>query len=352
MRLRLVRSLRIVFSLVCLQSMGVRSAAPQALSLESKAVVAHGWHPWYEIKGDPFNASALIACGMQWNPKQNAFSAFVYSSVDGGKSWALAMLDRSSPWVSEISCAFGQNHMAYLISEASNVIDGIPNHSRGTTRLFVSSDSGRHWAETLKTGWADHSTSAVNMRTGKLYTFYQTRPVLDRGESFSASVGVLVFSRDGLHVSGAFTPRAFESLAYQGVYPSHAVALKDGSVVALFFGRRKLSDGTWEDDLGLERVDSSSEHEPKMVFVTTCTERESSCLTLQDYSLAYDPSHDRLFVVYVETQGQGTQLILTTSNDSGRTWSKGVPLGHSKEAESEFHLPSLAIGPDGMIGLM
>src|SRR5260370_4068740 len=243
----------------------------QRFCVESRTTIAGGWHPWYEIKSDPADESALIACGMEWDSGRNAFQTFVYSSTDEGINWTLAMLDRSSLWVSETSCAFGPNHMAYLISEASNVVDGSTQHYRGTGRLFVSSDSGQHWKETLQTGWTDYSTSAVSARTGKLYTFYQERPVPDRGGNLISSVGMLVFPADGTSVSGPYTIPELVRLGFQGLYPSNALPLKDGSVVSLFLGTRKLPDGAWEDDLWLERIDPSSEGEPNAVLITRCS---------------------------------------------------------------------------------
>src|SRR5882757_8695972 len=130
--------------------------------LKAKTSVADGWHPLYQIKAGPECAQNLIVCGAKWDAATNAPFGFVYASSDEGATWHSVLEDKNSAWVTEHSCSYGPNHRAYFISGASRVIDGVPHHELGTTRLFVSSDSGWHWVETIKTGWADYSTSAVS----------------------------------------------------------------------------------------------------------------------------------------------------------------------------------------------
>ena len=135
-----------------------------------------GWFPWYELASDPGNPHNLIACGSRWDAQDNAFYGFVYSTVDGGKTWHTALEDKNSTWVTEQSCAFGVQGEAYFVSEASNVIEGQPHHDVGTTRIFVSHDAGRGWTEGAKSNWADYSASIVETQAGpnqnRLYTFY------------------------------------------------------------------------------------------------------------------------------------------------------------------------------------
>src|SRR5262249_25547799 len=158
----------------------------------------------------------------------------------GGREWHQVLEDKHSPWVSEQSCAFGPNHRAYFISEASFVNQGEPNHHLGTTRLFVSEDGGDHWSETLRTGWADWSTSAVSSISGNLITFYQHSGDLDVDRTHASAVAALVFDADGKAVSGPYLSQDLQVGSYQGVYPFHAVSLDDGTVGALYFARREV----------------------------------------------------------------------------------------------------------------
>ena len=140
--------------------------------LERKVTVADGLHLWYEIKADPEDSARLIICGTKWDALANTPFGFVYFSADTGLTWRNVLEDRSSTWVTEHSCAFGPHHKAYFISDAAKETDIGASPKGGTTRLFFSTDSGEHWAESAKTGWTDYSTSAVSKTSGRLYTFF------------------------------------------------------------------------------------------------------------------------------------------------------------------------------------
>jgi hypothetical protein len=317
----------------------------------TKVMVASGWHPWYEIKGDPEEANNLIVCGSKWNVNQNSLFGFVYVSSDGGKTWNKALEDKNSAWVSEQSCAFGPKHVAYFVSEASKVVDGELRHHQGTTRLFVSSDAGQHWTERTKTAWADWSTSAVSASTGNLLTFFNYNGTANQSKSWGWSVGLLAFSADGKRVSGPFVNPAMKRLGYHGVYPSDAVALKDGTVVALYLGFRETPSGQVAD-LGLERVPPSSPHLPILSVIESSNPSNGGCLGLADYSLAYNKDQNRLFVVYRDMVRKECHLMLATSEDGGSTWAKRVPVTAPERTNLTMTQVSIASRADGTLGLL
>jgi hypothetical protein len=350
---RLFQASALAVLLLATQREGCSTETVSGWSVHSKVTVAMGWHPLYQVKSDPEDENILIACAMKWSSRENAFRAVVFRSGDGGREWTLVAEDRHSPWVSEVSCAFGQNHYAYMISEASAVTDGQLNHYLGTTRLFVSEDSGKTWTETLQTGWADYSTSSVSRKTDNLYTFYQANAHRGRSESPHASVGLLVFPRNGRTVVGPYLVPEMENAGYEGVYPSHATALDDGSVVALFLGTRKDSGGKWIDVLGLERVGPTINRQIQMSTIASSEDFGSNTrIALEQYSLAYDCRQNKLTVVYVIEAGEKASLFLTTSVDGGRNWSKAVVANNEWGPETRFDSPSVAVGPKGILGMV
>lgn len=321
--------------------------APQPWVPSPTTLVSDGWHPWYEIKVDPENSSALIICGTRWDAKINTFFGFVYASSDAGETWRNALEDRSTPWVSEQSCAFGPKHRAYFVSEASKVLDGESHHELGTTRLYASTDSGQHWTQALETGWADFSTSAVSRTSGRLYTFFHSPSTLDPDRKWGTNVGLLIFSADGKTVSGPIFNAAIQDLNYRGTYPSDAIALKSGAVVALY---QAMEASGIEGHLSVIRADGSPT--PTLeTSVISSTILDKNCNSLDRGALAYDPERDRLFVVYGDGCEKGP-IMLATSDDEGRTWTKGVVIANVRGQEHRIASPSLAVGQDGTLGLL
>jgi len=311
--------------------------------LSSKTKIASGWHPWYEIKVDPEDPQNLLLCGTKWDSQTNAPFGFVYISSDQGKSWANVLEDRSSAWVTEHSCAFGTEHRAYFISEASKVIDGTAHHELGTTRLYVSRDAGHTWKESLRTGWADWSTSAVSVTSGRIFTFFNAYTGADPARNRGSSVGLLTFSPDGSAVSGPFLVPSIAKPNYQGAYPSDAVALRTGTIVALWYGTRVSESGIQAD---LNIVRASAAQPPTLRSVSILRSKDNNgCITFNQASLAYDPHRDRLFVVYIAGCKE-KRVLLVSSDDEGGTWSKSSVIAEAKGLFAGFSHPSLVAEED------
>ena len=320
----------------------------QSIRLESSNKVADGVHLSYEIKADPEEPGNLILCGTKWDAHTNSPYGFVYASFDSGQTWESVLEDRNSLWVTEQSCAFGPKHRAYFISEASKVFDGQQHHDLGTTRLFVSEDSGKNWSETIKTGWADFSTSAVSSTTGQLYTFFNDPSPGDPGRNRGSSVGLLVFSPNGKQVTGSFIIPEMRDNDYRDVYPSHAVALKTGAVSALYYGVRQTFLGL-EGEVGFVRAESSSEPLLTRAVIARGT-FEKTCLSIANNALAYDRNRNRLFVLYLEGC-KSPRMMLTSSDDEGRTWSRGSIVGQDSDGVTALY-PSMAVLADGTLGVL
>jgi hypothetical protein len=325
----------------------------QTARIESKTAVSPGLHLWYEIKSDPEDSSNLIICATKWDPFANGPFGVVYASSDAGKTWQIVLEDRNSAWVTEHSCAFGAHHRAYFISDASKVIDGEPHHELGTTRLFCSTDGGRHWTESSRTGWADYTTSAASRESGELYTFFQATWIArDRGRGWGNDLGLLVFSADAKRVSGPFFSTNLRVLDYRGIYPSNAIALQSGAVVALYYAKRKTPMG-WQIDLGSMRATESSKPGLEPIVISHPAEMVGRhCANFLDGSMSYDSSRNRLYVIYKDGCGDESRMMLTWSDDEGRTWAKSTALRREDRLQSQMDNPSLAVISSGELGLL
>ena len=320
-----------------------------------------GWYPWYEVAGNPTDPSSLIVCGTRWDARDNAFYGFVFSSSDGGKTWHTSLEDKNSTWVTEQSCAFGMNGKVYFVSEASKVIDGIPNHDLGTTRIFASNDAGRSWVEATRTTWADYSASAVDTQPGpnrnRLYVFYDdvyfkdSEVTSNKPESVGSRVSVMGFKEGEEKVRPPITNASMGNLRYQGSYPQKAFVLKDGSLLGVYFARLKTENGRNEliDAVRLER-DRLVLSDP-VIVASTSMDNIQGCYP-EDFAAAYDPSGDRVFVAYHAFADGQCRFILKTSTDAGRTWSKGHEIRRPETMSRGFYSPAMAVDSNGIVGLM
>jgi hypothetical protein len=321
------------------------------LILRSSAMVGQGWHPWYEVKADPENTENLIICGTKWDSRSNSPFGFVYSSDDGGTKWELTLEDKGSAWVTEQSCAFGPHHTAYLVSGDSKVVDGIPHHDEGKTHVFVSTDAGQHWTRTITTGWADYSTSAFSINTGRLYTFYNAWYTTHKpGTAVGGAVGLLLFSKDGRRVSGPFIERKMKTAGYHGVFPVDAIELKRGAVVALYSAKRETNNG-WMEDLGIVRANWAGN--PSLTSVVIAhPSMDADCFNFSDASMTYDPTRNELFVAYVDGCNAQSRIALTTSFDEGKTWTQIREVLKTDVRDKRLYYPTLLSVPLKGIGLL
>jgi hypothetical protein len=356
-----VRSLTIaVFLCLTAATSGISAAARHRLGVSWNVPVTApgGSHlNWYELKADPEDGSHLIVCGAKRNAQDNAYYGVVYSSKDGGRSWEIALEDRSSTWVSEQSCAFGPRHMAYFISEASKVIDGELHHALGTTHVFVSSDGGETWRETAKTDWADYSTSIVGgERAPQLYVFYNSNSGYDASKKLGSSLGFFTVSADGRKISPRHIVPDMVRKDYQGVYPSSSAALKDGSVTVLYNARTKEqaagSDVATFLQVGVVRITSNGLLTSSIIADIASTTQPTGCPLTLSNSLTYDSVHDVLYAAYNEMVAGKCEVMLTRSHDGGRTWTASHELRGGIEDQFPMYFPVLTVNRDGVIGLL
>src|ERR1043165_8328494 len=55
---------------------------------------ASGWeHAEYTADADPFSPGRIMVCSMRTSPKRNQLASVIYTSEDGGNSWAMALED-------------------------------------------------------------------------------------------------------------------------------------------------------------------------------------------------------------------------------------------------------------------
>jgi hypothetical protein len=314
---------------------------------------------WYEMKIDPEDENNMIVCGARRSPQDNAYFGVVYFSGDAGRSWRTALEDRGSSWVSEQSCTFGERHRAYFISEASLVVDGVPHHHLGTTRIFLSSDAGASWTQSAKTDWADFSSSAVGKPLGsrdqKLYVFYNSyRSTSEQSvRKGGSTLDYFTVSEDGREISSRESVPGMGQQNYEAVFPSSSVALKDGTPVVLYTAARPPVSGEVKSlEIGVARFGADGPSIPVVVATPSVRYEAPVCPATLSNSLAYDWDRELLYVAYNDARPSRCATMFSQSRDGGRTWSAPHELRLPENSRQSVYFPVLAVNHDGVLGLL
>jgi hypothetical protein len=318
---------------------------------------------------------------MEWNARDNANYGFVYSSQDSGKTWRIALEDKSSKWVSEESCAFGVHGIAYFIADASSVDEvGDTHHAQGTSRIRVSHDSGRTWSLDMATGWMDSSASVVDQSPGpdqnRLYIFFNNlhdfyssigdQTTFAKLPKSGNSIGLIRY-KDGDHRVAAptFNPEMYKEL-YHGSYPSQNLRLKDGALLTLFWAKK----GTQSPDgmrSSRELILAAQYTDPKreklsdpVALYSFLDQPEEVCSSFLNAPAAYDATTNTVYAVYLDANNGKCTLMLTKSMDDGQTWSPGhawnerqSPAPRPEEVPTEnYNSLALARNQDDVMALL
>ncbi|MHB8527255.1 MAG: sialidase family protein [Candidatus Acidiferrales bacterium] len=313
---------------------------------------------WFEMKADPANKNNLIVCGATRSAQNNAYYGIVYWSHDGGRSWGKGILDCGSSWVSEQSCAFGPRHTAYFVSAASKVIDDVPHHNLGRTHIFVSRDAGVTWVKTAETGWADYSNSVVVKKSGgrqpQLYVFYNSAPKKSGAKNSGSSLGFFVVSEDGRKISHRQTVPGMAQKGYMAVYPSSSETLDDGTTAILYNAarRRVAANGRTAVEIGVVRLTSHGISKPVVIAYPVYKFHPPACPPSLSNSLAYDKIHHLLYAAYNTALSGHCAVMLASSPDEGKTWSRPHELSDPAVLNRSMYFPTLAVNDGGIIGLL
>ncbi len=325
-----------------------------------------GWHNWTIIEADPNDSHHLIACGDKWSPETNSLSGFLYASFDGGRSWQLKVVDTTTSWVSEESCAFGPDGRAYFIADASKVFDGQPHHRLGQTHMYHSDDAGRRWSSpTVWARWTDHNALVVDNTTrpyrGTVYLFYNTFQDW-RGEASEQAQHSDIrlyplYSRDIRKSSGGPVGKATTVGLPGTIHPISARVLSNDSVIALFLATR-TGDSVTDSIEVLTTEARAKALSPLTQIMRVAPIPGAKCTSYP--AMAVDdsdgPFRGRIYVMGVDASSGSCRILISNSSDNGKTWSRPVPVNIANESPSKSvsngqFIFTMGVNRRGVIGL-
>jgi hypothetical protein len=337
---------------------------------------------WYEIHIDPDDSKNMIICGTNWNAEDNANYGFVYYSADGGQNWAQTLEDKNSRFVTEQSCAYGAHGVAYFVSDASKLIDDLPHHDQGTTRIYVSRDAGKTWRVGIKTGWTDWSISVVDTMPGpnqnRLYVFFNglTAFYSSVGQNQAADaeieeikkgnagtrVGMISYKDGDTEIKGPLSNTEMAGEKNRGSYPSPAFLLKNGSILTFYFTKHKITEGDkvttrFTAEALRTSADRSSLENPVRIEEFSDDPRinsyDQNCNYFLNSAGTYDAVRDKLYFLYPSIRDKTCHLFLTTSVDDGKSWSKVQAILSPDESPTDtYGHPAISVNREGVLGVM
>src|ERR1044071_2284943 len=121
----------------------------------------HASAPHFELlaNADPKNPNHLIACS-GIHPRTTTRSTVVYTSFDGGKSWAATLGPARLETSGDPVCTYGPNGEAYYVMLKSVA-------GKGGTWIYRSPDGGRTWGEPTRLMSTDREFVIVDNTTSK-----------------------------------------------------------------------------------------------------------------------------------------------------------------------------------------
>ena len=316
-----------------------------------------GYHGEVMAAADPQSPNNLIVCGYRANQRTGAgYEGYVYQSGDGGKTWREVLVDASSQWVSEESCAFGPGNQAYFVTGVSDTSRGEPLHEYGNMHLYRSADGGRTWRAIQVSPFMDWTSMAVDTthgpRRNTLYIFADSVASATGGWLYDDRSAVLAVRRELPKPSFSITNGNF-SVKTGGKstarLPEGSAVLSDGSVLTVFAGYR-----------GTDNHDASGKNTTIFSVDVGVSKDGGKTLTRSSVyesfvpsvlgGLAVNQATDEIYICWTPRYGESTEsrmmdheesnLVLATSRDRGQTWTVGSSRVDLQACKLEYSIVS------------
>lgn len=310
------------------------------------------------IATHPNDPDVLLAAAMVISDTVDRYDVRVYRSSDGGESWEETLDVDPRSGEGDPDLAFGPEGRAYLVEMGG-----------GPELLHRSADGGRSWEEPTPIDFGDRPFLAVSgagtEHPGRVYVHSSahSEPLDgDRGKSAVAvfrtdSSGSEVVSRTTRHVDGD------RYVLGNG----ESVVLSDGTLVLLYPERRDRSNiGRFE---GMTDPDPRTARRPnarlKALVSRDGSDSFGPARTVANWyhrfgrgrtatipALAADtssgPFRDRLYAAWTDFRSGEGQILLSHSDDRGKSWSD--PIVVNRDGGPAFR-PTLAVNDAGVLGV-
>ena len=341
-----------------------------------------------QVAADPMNPKRLVGCSIiaPADKNRNAIdhNTVVYTSSDGGASWR-PTLELGPDLISrDPTCEFGPDGTAYFAAFAFSVSANSPESSRrvesetSIKNLFVyrSKDGGKTWLPPATLPIVDRPFLAIDRSAGK----YSGRIYVSGTGSAKRTdtnrrltMPTLFYSKDG-GITFEDPTRLISDDVHPLIGPGNSVVLSDGTVVWAFGDLKEYQASLFDDQRGIpENKPGHSNARLRVITSDTGGKSFSEAASISDWylrfydrvnsmpSLAVDgtqgPFKDRVYVGWSDARSGRAEILVSSSADKGKTWSKPIAvnddLPRAKPDDGpDDHMPALAVNSSGVVGVM
>ncbi len=336
---------------------------------------AVGSHFWWMLRASPSDPNHMVACALR-HPVEagGTMQAVLYGSDDSGETWRTLDVDSSSVIVSEVACALGRDGTVYWsASYNDDETSAIPPNQR--MRLRRSDDFGRTWINGPAGGRADATVMVVNPGSTPQYDriFLFDDDVATRGGLRGLSInGGRSYAR--YEVPFADPPRRHD--ASWPKWSENAVTLPDGTIGVLYsdnpFNSERYAEAKTgkpiESRMVFYRVDANGVEIGNPVIISALStnvvrlmpEGIETPAAVRSGSIAVGRApgggSPRLYVAWHDVVANRVRIVLTFSDDYGRTWRPphvidDLPSVTVDGRDQIASQPSIAVTPSGVVGV-
>jgi hypothetical protein len=319
-------------------------------------------HHEVTIAASPTDPDRLLACSMIFDSKDASRHVVAYASIDGGKTWKPSLETKTTTFVGDPTCAFGDGGDAWLAA--------LPLHYESeadhATLVYRSADGGASWSSPVSLPFIDREwlvfdrTSSPHRGTLYLHGNAVRDPTVDGDERI---VFTLFRSTDG---GKSFGPP--QKLVSDGDHMSfgtgNGVVLSDGTYAFALMewnDKNKLDNDDWKKPIGKIKVVRSKDGGKTFEKAIAAADWHG-CRgwTPGIVMLAADPSagpfRDRMYVTWPDARSGRCEILLSSSADKGETWSAPVTINDDQSPEQKKRarphlLPAVAVNPAGVVGV-
>ncbi len=362
-------------SLAALLSAAVASAAgPVAVGANVQVSRARERVAHNEIllAADPVDAGRLLGCSMAFDPERNKTYTIVYTSSDGGKTWAPTLETKDLEFSGDPACALGRNTRAYSMAL------GWKEDGKIADPIYRSGDSGRTWSEPVilpRFHGLDREYLVVDNTGGKfdgrvyMHATGWVRPM--EGKTQQADISLFTSRDGGASFLGPVKRASVGKHYVLGV--GNGVVLTDGTVVLLFGEINRFWDETGAEGEVPESTPDKANGSLKVVTSTDGGESLETASVVSPFHMLWPPSatsmigylaadpgsaafKDRLYAVWPDQRSGRQEILLSHSEDKGKTWSKPVvinddPPAANPAAGRDHLMPTVAVNRDGVVAV-